>query len=79
VSPRYHDGWLFLHGHINLSFHLIGGNTHSLTEGCTDENPWIGWLDEYPSRSIFCYGRRMVEQISLFFNILIPEFFSGYV
>jgi hypothetical protein len=32
------DGF-FLQAHTDLSLRLTGGNTHSLTEGCTDENP----------------------------------------
>jgi len=39
VSPRYQDGRFFLQGHADLIFRLTGGNTHSLTEGCTDEKP----------------------------------------
>jgi hypothetical protein len=42
------DGF-FLQAHTDLSLHLTGGNMHSLTEGCTDENPWMGWPDDSPS------------------------------
>jgi hypothetical protein len=32
-----------LQADIDLSFHMTGGKTHSLKEGCTDKNPWMGW------------------------------------
>jgi hypothetical protein len=38
------DGF-FLQAHTDLSLHLTGGNTHSLTEGCTDESfEWDGQI-----------------------------------
>jgi hypothetical protein len=33
----------FFQAYTDLSLHLTGGNTHSLTEGCTDERlKWDG-------------------------------------
>jgi hypothetical protein len=38
------DGF-FLQTHTDLSLHMIGGNTHSLTEGCIDESlEWDGQI-----------------------------------
>jgi hypothetical protein len=39
----------FLHAHIDLSLRLTRGNMHSLTEGYTNINPWMGWPDDSPS------------------------------
>jgi hypothetical protein len=42
------DGF-FLEAHIDMSLRLTEGYMHSLTKGCTDEEPWMGWPDHIPS------------------------------